>query len=63
MLQFRSYVLFVLSKVGFTITTSEYAYTKAPKSMKSTFGFINYLTVSIAALWGIAISRAAKTLV
>ncbi|WQF77414.1 Putative proton-dependent oligopeptide transporter family, MFS transporter superfamily [Colletotrichum destructivum] len=60
MLQFPSYVLFALSEVGFAITASEYAYTKAPKSMKSIIGSINYLTVAVAALLGMAVSRAAS---
>ncbi|KAH6683531.1 Di/tri peptide transporter 2, partial [Plectosphaerella plurivora] len=60
MLQFPTYVLFALSEVGFAITASEYAYTKAPKSMKGIVGSINYLTVAVAALLGMAVSRAAK---
>ncbi|KAF2015163.1 Di/tri peptide transporter 2 [Aaosphaeria arxii CBS 175.79] len=59
MLQFPSYVLFALSEIGFAITASEYAYTKAPKGMKGIIGSINYLTVAVASLLGMAISRTA----
>jgi proton-dependent oligopeptide transporter, POT family len=59
MLQFPSYVFFALSEIFASITASEYAYTKAPKSMKSIVGSLNFLTVAVAALLGIAVSRAA----
>jgi POT family proton-dependent oligopeptide transporter len=59
MWQFPSYFLFALSEALFAITAAEYAYTKAPKSMKSVVAAMNLLTVAVASALGIAVSRAA----
>jgi proton-dependent oligopeptide transporter, POT family len=59
MLQFPSYFLFALSESLFAITAAEYAYTKAPKSMKSVVAALNLLTVAVASALGIAVARAA----
>ncbi|KAK6073647.1 Di/tri peptide transporter 2 [Seiridium cupressi] len=59
MLQFPCYVLFALSEALFAITAAEYAYTKAPRSMKSVVAALNLLTVAVASALGIAVSRAA----
>ncbi|KAI0133895.1 Di/tri peptide transporter 2 [Xylariales sp. AK1849] len=59
MLQFPCYVLFALSEALFSITAAEYAYTKAPTSMKSVVAALNLLTVAVASALGIAVSRAA----
>ncbi|CAG9981779.1 unnamed protein product, partial [Clonostachys byssicola] len=60
MVQFPAYILFALNEIFSAITAHEYAYTKAPKSMKSVVGALNFITVAVAALLGIAVSRAAK---
>jgi proton-dependent oligopeptide transporter, POT family len=59
MLQFPCYCLFALSETLFSITAAEYAYTKAPRSMKSVVAALNLLTVAVASALGIAVSRAA----
>lgn len=59
MLQFPCYFLFALSESLFSVTAAEYAYTKAPKSMKSVVYALNLLTVAVASALGIAVSRAA----
>ncbi|ETS85704.1 hypothetical protein PFICI_03729 [Pestalotiopsis fici W106-1] len=59
MLQFPCYALFALSEALFAVTAAEYAYTKAPRSMKSVVAALNLLTVAVASALGIAVSRAA----
>jgi POT family proton-dependent oligopeptide transporter len=59
MLQFPCYFFFALSESLFSVTAAEYAYTKAPSSMKSVISALNLLTVAVASALGIAVSRAA----
>lgn len=59
MLQFPAYFLFALSEALFAIAAGEYAYTKAPKSMKSLVAALNLFTVAVASALGIAVSQAA----
>lgn len=60
MIQFPSYFLFALSESLFAITAADYAYTKAPTSMKSVVAAMNLFTVAIASALGIAVSQAAR---
>lgn len=59
MFQFPCYFFFALSETLFSITASEYTFTKAPKSMKSVVSALNLLTLAVASALGIAVSRAA----
>ncbi|KAK7180147.1 Di/tri peptide transporter 2 [Paraphaeosphaeria sporulosa] len=58
MSQFPAYFLFALSE-ALAIAAGEYAYTQAPKSMKSLVAALNLFTVAVASALGIAVSRAA----
>lgn len=59
MLQFPCYFFFALSESLFSVTAAEYAYTKAPRSMRSVVYALNLFTVAVASALGIAVSRAA----
>lgn len=50
------YILTAISEILAVVTSMEYAYTKAPKSMKSLVASINLLLCAIGSLLGLAVS-------
>lgn len=53
---FPIYVLTAVSEILAFVSSMEYAYTKAPKSMKSLVASINLLLCAVGSLLGLAIS-------
>lgn len=53
---FPIYILTAISEIFAFVTSMEYAYTKAPKSMKSLVASINLVLCAVGSLLGLAIA-------